>query len=1275
VTQFTIQPSILGDIVSLGIQNAGAATLQSGIATFGQVFRQGDVPAGQALVGRTASGAVVPVQLDVVSTYADGSVKMAVLAVERPDLAAGQSLDLVLARGTASTAPKIDLAQATLGHSFSVAITPSGGATQNIDVLAALREALAAGKASVWQSGALTSEARVEIQLPGSQRLVFDVTAFKGGGLKVDAQFNNDDAMLPVGGRVNYTATATLDGKQVLNQTVNQGQYQNWHVTLSTTSRDGNQDLGSPDTGWLNIRHDTGYLAKTGAIANYDQSFGISETLLQKWGAAAQVYGQSPLASNGVIQFMPTTGGREDIGIVTAANTGWLLSGDARAAAYALDQAQAAGSVPWNFWDAKNGTWLNTDNYPRLWTDARGGTGRPGDPTSTGLVQQMPGDTGWTPDRAHQPSLSYVPFILTGERWIQDNQMAQASFNVMYLWPAWRQNGDDLMVSGETQVRGAAWAMREIQNAAFAAKDGSTEKAFFESVVNDNWKYLVAKIPEWTAMQGEAYGWVPTYVSPYGDISPWQQDYFASTAIAAAQRGNADALTFVKWMSNFLVGRFEQAAKGFATHDGAAYQIAVRDPGTNAPYTTWAKIGAETVARGWSNGTGWANSNGDYARLALATLAGINKLTGDQRALNAYKALVADSPPFTSPGTYQTSPQFSVAIEGIYSSGISAPAPSGSTTPTPATTSSNLDGQGSAVDLGGAGGTYTVKNAASITAGAGNDTVTLGTAASKLVVDLGGGTNKLFLGNFVNSVTVKNAALIQGGSNADFITLGAPVSGVTVDGGAGMDVLKLADGGNKVTVANVETILGGSGDDDVTLTTALVGGTVDLGAGNDTLRLANGTNDVKVANVETVIGGTGNDTVTYTNPIKGAVIDLGAGNDTLVLADGDNEVTVRNVETVRAGTGNDTVTYGTAITGGFVDLGAGVNRVNLAAGTNGIRVANVQTVMGNSGSDTVTMTTAIKGGLVDLGAGTDKLVLADGGNTVTVRNTETIVGGSGSDDVTLGTALAGGTVDLAGGTDTLRLANGTNVLSVANVEKLYGGSGSDTVTLLTATNGMFVDLGGGSDKLTLAAGTNTITVANTEMIIGNSGNDTVTLTTVLWGGFVDLGGGTDKLVLANGANSLSVANTEWIVGGTGVDRITVVGNIGARIEGGAGDDVIIGGGGNDVIIGGAGADNLFGGAGADRFVFNRGDSTASAMDTINDFTPGQDLLVFQSMLKGAFAFRGGGNFVANGNSQARFDDVSKILYVDADGNGTSDLQMVLKGVALSALKASDFIWS
>jgi len=669
-------------------ENAGILELKGGVTSFGQVFQQGELPAGRGLQALVL-GQTSPVQVDIKTTYADGSAKMAVLTMARPDLAPGAVAQIQLSTTPAADAAKLDFAGGLAQHQFKVAFT-SGGATSEVDVLKAMSDALAKGTASFWQEGPLATQARVEVQLPGSQRLLFDVTVFKGGGIEVEAQFNNDGAMEAVGGRATYQVAVTMDGRLALETTVSQAQYQNWHEGFSSDPRNGGQGLGAPSQGWLNIGHDVAYLQKAGAVAGYNLEIGVDEALLAGWGNTAAAPGwDAPLAIRDVTQYMPGTGGRGDIGITTVANTGWLMSQDARAAAFALGQAEAASSVPWHFWDTKSGTWLGTDAYPDLWTDGRGGTGTPGVSTSGGLTQQMDDNTGWDLDSSHQPSLSFVPYVLTGERWMLDNLQAQAAWNIVSLWPAPRGGDADLVVR-DNQVRGAAWSLRQLDEAAWSSPDGSREKAQFAEASAANWSWIVSQIPTWTEWQGEAHGWLPGVYGYANVMPPWQQDYFASTAIAAAARGNADAMTYLKWASNFLVGRFTHAADGMPEHDGATYLLSMTDPVTGTPFQTWAEIGAKTAAWDNSNGDGWSKSQGDYGQLALATLAGLANVTGSVEAAEAYRALMSNPPPFTSATDFMRDPTYALAPPGgayvvpvIVDSGSVAPTAPAPTAPAP----------------------------------------------------------------------------------------------------------------------------------------------------------------------------------------------------------------------------------------------------------------------------------------------------------------------------------------------------------------------------------------------------------------------------------------------------------------------------------------------------------------------------------------------------------------------------------------------------------------
>ena len=126
------------------------------------------------------------------------------------------------------------------------------------------------------------------------------------------------------------------------------------------------------------VRQDPAYLADLGVVPRYNTALAVDERILARFAAAmATPMWAVPLDPRGIAQYMPGTGDRDDIGIVTMSQAAWLVSGDRRAGAYAIGQAEAGGAVPWHMWDNRGGVgsggWLSLRRGPRLWVDGRGG--------------------------------------------------------------------------------------------------------------------------------------------------------------------------------------------------------------------------------------------------------------------------------------------------------------------------------------------------------------------------------------------------------------------------------------------------------------------------------------------------------------------------------------------------------------------------------------------------------------------------------------------------------------------------------------------------------------------------------------------------------------------------------------------------------------------------------------------------------------------------------------------------------------------------------------
>ncbi|MFC0406734.1 hypothetical protein [Roseomonas elaeocarpi] len=660
-----------GDVVGLVLEGTGGPA--GSVAVFGQAFRPGDVPnRGAGLRARLADGRPLPVQLDVKTRHPDGSARWAVVALACPALSRGSRQGVVLSAAVEAAGPPLDLTAALAGRQAIVTVRPAGGAAGGaewrMDLLPAFRAALAEAP---WQSGPLAVAARVSAAVPASAtggvaslRLVADVALRADGSLWVEAWFRNDVAMRPNGGEAAYAAQLVMDGRVALEARIpRQFQYTGWGRLIGTV-REG----AAPAPPW--VRHDAAYLADAAAVARYDLATGVDEGVLARMGQAVTSPGwAAALTGRGITQDMAQTGGRADIGPATMPQAAWLITGDPRAAAYALGQAEAAGSIPWHYWDPSGGSgaggWIDTRRWPRLWSDGRGG------PAPGGLMQPIAGDTGWRADCAHQPDLNFVPFLLTGRRALLDNLQAQASWCVVSQWPSPMARGtsgaagpgEGVNVVRGNQVRGAAWSLRQLENAAWASPDNDPDRPWLRAAAAGNWAWIRAQIPGWTAAQGEAHGWIPGEYGTPGVLPPWQQDYFASTAAIAARRGDEAARAVLAWMANFLVGRFGAANRGFARNDGAAYLIANLSSAGQS-LGSWAAIGDATRARALSNGGGWSKSEGDYAQLALASLAALSDALGSEEAEQAYAWLAGAGAPFTRPQDFARDPTFHIVPRG-----------------------------------------------------------------------------------------------------------------------------------------------------------------------------------------------------------------------------------------------------------------------------------------------------------------------------------------------------------------------------------------------------------------------------------------------------------------------------------------------------------------------------------------------------------------------------------------------------------------------------------
>lgn len=630
-----------GNITTVHLRAASGNLMPGEVTSFGQAFAPGDVPSGAGVVG-AVNGQTVPLQMDIKATHADGSVRHALLTLAVPQTVTASNLDVTLARSAAPTRATTTAAQVaqdllTRGYDLKVEVTTQDGQLHVTDAAAALSQAIAKGL-DVWMNGPFATEFRVNAPITTDLLGQFDIRAYSNGAVRTDVTIANDwinskNGALTQPDNITYNVDVKENGRTTLSYNLVHHKNADWHHQVWS-------HITPPA---IHVTRDIDYLERTGAVPAFDTSIKVDEATLKNDWTALQQADTRPMGPALVTTYMPTTGGRPDIGELPAWQVLYLLSQDPRAEAVMLANADAAGSIPWHLRDAATGLPITIDNHPGISTIWGNGSG-----ADRFTEAYDTGDTRWTPDNAHFPALSYLPYLLTGDRYYLDQLQAEANWPMLNQGASYRQMAKGLFEAANEQVRGQAWGMRSLGYAAYVTPDSDPLKAYFAGKLDNNLKYYVDKFVTqrtYTAAgQVEGYQYRVDDRTP-GVIAPWQDDYFALAMSQLSTMQFTAATDLLKWKANFTTGRFISAALGFNPFHGTDYLIGIYDGATGRLYSTWREINDATQAltRGGTPTELSMNYVGGSADNARAALAGMITATQDPRAIEAYGFVVAET--------------------------------------------------------------------------------------------------------------------------------------------------------------------------------------------------------------------------------------------------------------------------------------------------------------------------------------------------------------------------------------------------------------------------------------------------------------------------------------------------------------------------------------------------------------------------------------------------------------------------------------------------------
>ncbi len=279
------------------------------------------------------------------------------------------------------------------------------------------------------------------------------------------------------------------------------------------------------------------------------------------------------ILENGIIlRHMPNTGGRWDLGPYPSWVVAYLLAGGGPKTYRAILHADGNGGGVFFIHVRQDGA--------------------PGYDVST--VEQPPLDRGYRiplyrlpdgtrppaqPDHAHAPSIGYISYLLTGDKYYAE----EVSFWAAYHMGEWPHKG----LKWQSMDRSFAWSLRQVVDAAFILPDDHPLVGYFTDGVNK----CLDEMTDGLVKSGRQVHCPPAGVFQCSGRQNWVNAMRCSTWMYswvvwalgnAADKGFDNAPPVRDWAAEYIVGLYTSEDE-FKAPDGNVYRY---DPRDAMPYST-----------------------------------------------------------------------------------------------------------------------------------------------------------------------------------------------------------------------------------------------------------------------------------------------------------------------------------------------------------------------------------------------------------------------------------------------------------------------------------------------------------------------------------------------------------------------------------------------------------------------------------------------------------------------------------------------------------------
>ena len=502
--------------------------LTPGWATFGQTLPQG--AAFEALqVGSLRT------QTDVKTRWPDGSIRFAVLSAK------------VVQAGTYPVRPVAVVKDKGRLEAISAEVR----FTNDADGLMTAAMSSKTAPDSMWLDGPLVTEGRwsvVPIDGAGKKqsglRVLFDQRCYHDGARRLAVTVENADDTLENQPRklvVQIFADVDRDG------TNDERLFERAGLTMGSGTRFIRRFVGGLTASVVTPDFESAF--RSGALPRFAAS--VSDQIASPLGPTGKLRRTFDLLGPGDLNpYMGSPGGRPEIGVYTEWTARYLVHRQPKQAEYLLRMADLAASWPVHIREPSDGRLVSLKERPKFWFDSRG---------EDHARSAAWGGSPLIPDNAHVPGgLVFVPYLLTGDRFYADEMSFWANYGVLSTWPGNSSSDDSSQSGGDAsagpgrgvlatnQVRGFAWALRNLCDAAAYLPDSDPIKPELNRIVREN----LAWLDDWArAHVGPLkMAWLPGYGTEtdatHRFAQLWMYDYLAWSIHRAQQLGFSGGTRF-----------------------------------------------------------------------------------------------------------------------------------------------------------------------------------------------------------------------------------------------------------------------------------------------------------------------------------------------------------------------------------------------------------------------------------------------------------------------------------------------------------------------------------------------------------------------------------------------------------------------------------------------------------------------------------------------------------------------------------------------------------